>query len=108
MILAKTCYKTHDREYLPIVKAFKTWRNYLVGCKHEVLVYTDYSNNLCQAPNKSAEPKSFPDTIFELTTTKIKPPELLMPYLAFFKESLRKKKSFELTILKSFIIYRFY
>ena len=44
MIPAETQYKTHDAELLAIVKAFKTWRHYLKGCKHEVLVLTDHNN----------------------------------------------------------------
>ena len=44
MIPAKTRYETHDRELLAIVEAFKTWRHYLEGCKHEVLVLTDHNN----------------------------------------------------------------
>ena len=44
MILAETQYETHDRELLAIVKVFKTWRHYLKGCKHEVLVLTNYHN----------------------------------------------------------------
>ena len=44
MIPAKTRYKTHDSELLAIVEAFKTWRHYLEGCKHEVLVLTDHNN----------------------------------------------------------------
>lgn len=32
---------------MAIVEAFKTWRHYLEGCKHEVLVLTDH-NNLCR------------------------------------------------------------
>ena len=44
MIPAKTCYKTYNGEFLAIVKAFKTWRHYLEGCKHKVLVLTDYNN----------------------------------------------------------------
>ena len=47
MIPAETQYKTHDAELLAIVEAFKTWRHYLEGCKHEVLVLTDH-NNLCR------------------------------------------------------------
>ncbi len=47
MIPAETCYKTHNHELLAIVKAFKTWRHYLEGCKYEVLVLTDH-NNLCR------------------------------------------------------------
>ena len=46
MIFAKTCYKTHNGEFLAIVETFKTWRYYLEGYKYEVLVLTDY-NNLC-------------------------------------------------------------
>ena len=46
MIPAETWYKTHDDEVLAIVEAFQTWRHYLEGCKHQVLVLTDH-NNLC-------------------------------------------------------------
>ncbi len=44
MIPAETRYETPDGELLAIVEAFKTWRHYLEGCKHEVLVLTDYNN----------------------------------------------------------------
>ncbi len=44
MISAETWYKTHNQELLAIVKAFKTWRHYLEGCKYEVLVLTDHNN----------------------------------------------------------------
>ena len=47
MIPAKTRYKTHNAELLAIVEAFKTWRYYLEGCKHEVLILTNHKN-LCQ------------------------------------------------------------
>ena len=47
MIPVETWYKTHNGKLLAIVEAFKTWRHYLKGCKHEVLVFTDY-NNLCR------------------------------------------------------------
>ena len=47
MIPAETRYKTQDGELLAIVKAFKTWRLYLEGCKHKILVLTDH-NNLCR------------------------------------------------------------
>ena len=44
MILAKTRYETHDGELLAIVEAFKTWKHYLEGSWHEVLVLTDHNN----------------------------------------------------------------
>ncbi len=44
MILAETWYEIRDSELLAIVEVFKTWRHYLEGCKHEVLVLTDYNN----------------------------------------------------------------
>ena len=44
MIPAEIWYKTHDGELLAIVEAFKTWRHYLKGCKHKVLVLTDHNN----------------------------------------------------------------
>ena len=44
MIPAETCYKSHNGEILAIAEAFKTWRHYLEGCKHEVLVLTDHNN----------------------------------------------------------------
>ena len=47
MIPSETWYKTYDSGFLVIVEAFKTWRHYLEGYKHKILVLTDY-NNLCQ------------------------------------------------------------
>ena len=47
MFPAKTWYETHNDELLDIFEAFKTWRHYLEGCKHKVLVLTNH-NNLCQ------------------------------------------------------------
>ena len=44
MIPAKTRYETYDGELLTIVEAFKTWKHYLKGCKHEVLILTDHNN----------------------------------------------------------------
>ena len=44
MIPAETQYKTYNTELLAIIEAFKTWRYYLEGCKHEVLVLTNYNN----------------------------------------------------------------
>ena len=39
-------YKIHDKELLAIVNAFKQWRVYLEGSKHEVQVYSDHKNLL--------------------------------------------------------------
>ena len=44
MIPAETRYETHDGELLAIVAPFKTWKHYLEGCKHEVLVLTNHNN----------------------------------------------------------------
>ena len=44
IIPAETRYETHDGELLAIVKVFKTWRHYLKGARHEVLVLTDHNN----------------------------------------------------------------
>ena len=44
MIPAETQYKTHDGKLLAIVEAFKIWRHYLEGCKHEIFVLTDHNN----------------------------------------------------------------
>ena len=53
MIPIETRYKTHNGELLTIVEAFKTWRYYLEGYKHEVLVLTDYNNLRCFMDTKS-------------------------------------------------------
>ena len=44
MISAETRYETHNGELLSIVEVFKTWRHYLEGSWHKVLVLTDYNN----------------------------------------------------------------
>lgn len=44
IILVKTQYKTHDERFLAIVEVFKTWRHYLEGYKHKVLIFTDHNN----------------------------------------------------------------
>ena len=50
MIPAETRYETHDGELLAIVEAFKTWKHYLEGSRHKVLMLTNY-NNLQQFMN---------------------------------------------------------
>ena len=44
IIPAETQYETHNGELLAIIEVFKTWCHYLEGCKHEVLILTDYNN----------------------------------------------------------------
>ena len=53
MISAETWYEIHKDELLAIVEAFKTWRHYLEGCKHEVLIFTDHINLRCFMDTKS-------------------------------------------------------
>ena len=36
MISAETWHKTHNGKLLAIIKAFKSWQNYLNDCKHKV------------------------------------------------------------------------
>ena len=57
MISAKTWYKIHNGKLLAIVKAFKTWRHYLEGCKYEVLVFIDYNNLRCFMDTKNLSSK---------------------------------------------------
>ena len=44
IIPAETRYKSHDDKLLAIVEACKTWRHYLQGFQHEVLVLTNHNN----------------------------------------------------------------
>ncbi len=44
MIPAENWYETHDGKLLVIIEVFKTWRHYLEGCKHDILVLTDHNN----------------------------------------------------------------
>ena len=44
MIPAETRYETHNGELLAIVEAFKTWRHYLEGSQHEILIVTNHNN----------------------------------------------------------------
>ena len=57
MIPAKTQHKTHNGKLLAIVEVFKTWRHYLKGCKHEVLVLTNHNNFRCFMDTKSLSSK---------------------------------------------------
>src|SRR5699024_2365516 len=44
LVQAELNYDIHDKELLAIVVAFKTWRVYLEGAQHTVLVKTDHKN----------------------------------------------------------------
>ena len=44
LVQAELNYDIHDKELLAIVVAFKTWRVYLEGARHTVLVKTDHKN----------------------------------------------------------------
>ena len=43
---AEMSYEIHDKKLLAIVDAFKQWRVYLKGLKHEIQVYSDHKNLL--------------------------------------------------------------
>lgn len=43
-ISAEIKNETYNKEFLTIIKAFKTWKYYLEDCKHKVFVLTDYNN----------------------------------------------------------------
>ncbi len=49
----ETRYETHDGELLVILEAYKTWRKYMKGGKHKVLVFTDHNNLQCFMDTKS-------------------------------------------------------
>lgn len=108
MIPAQTRYETHDGELLAIVEAFKTWRHYLEGYKHEVLVLMDHNNFRRFMDTKSLSSKqvrwlkSSPDTASKLIIAKARPMELLMLCHTSPREARTRKKPVELRILKSF------
>ncbi len=57
MIPMKTRYETYNKELLTIVKALKTWRHYLEGCKHKVLVLKNHNNLQCFIDMKNLNSK---------------------------------------------------
>ena len=44
LVQAELNYNIHNKELLAIVIAFKTWRVYLEGAKHTILMKTDHKN----------------------------------------------------------------
>ena len=108
MIPAETRYETHDGELLAIIEAFKNWRHYLEGCKHEDLVLTDHNNLRRFMDTKSLSPARFAGRKNSLVTVsasiivKARLMELAMLYLAILRGAKAKRKRFELRILESF------
>src|SRR2546421_2472863 len=49
---AELKYAIHDKELLTIVDAFQTWRVYLEGAEHQVMVYSDHKNLLAFTTTK--------------------------------------------------------
>ena len=44
MIPAETRYETHNGKFLATIETFKTWKYYLEGSQHKVLILTDHNN----------------------------------------------------------------
>ena len=44
IILVEIQYKTYNNELLAIIEALKTWRHYLEGYKHVILVLINHNN----------------------------------------------------------------
>ena len=110
IIPAETRYETHDVELLAIVEAFKTWRHYLKGCKHKVLVLTDY-NNFCRFINIKS--LSFCQIKwnwkllkyhFQINYCQSKANQAADALSHFAQRSLNEKKRFGPKTLKLFII----
>src|SRR5438270_11883155 len=49
---AELNYDIHDKELLAIVDTFQTWRVYLEGAEHQVMVYSDHKNLLAFTTTK--------------------------------------------------------
>ena len=98
MIPAETRYETHDGELLAIVETFKTWRHYLEGCKHEVLVLTDHNNlrRFMDTKNLSSIQVSGPKNSLAIISAsiidKVKPMGLQMLYYDTLSKMPKKKR----------------
>ena len=68
LVQAELNYNIHNKELLAIVIAFKTWRTYLEGAQHTVLVKTDHKN------------LTFFTTTKELTRRQARWAEILLQY----------------------------
>lgn len=82
MIPVETWYKTYNSKLMAIIEAWKTWRYYLEGYKHQILVLTDHNNlhQFMDTKNLSFVRfdglKSSFDIIFKSITTKERQIEL--------------------------------
>ena len=78
MIFAKIWYKTHNNEFLAIVKTFKIWHYYLANYKYKIFVFINYNNlyyfidTKIWVSDKFIGLKHFFDTIFKLIIIKIR------------------------------------
>ncbi len=104
MIPTEIQYETYDGKLLAIVEAFKTWRHYLEGCKHEIFILMDYNNpnaswiQKVYALDKSVGLKNCQDITFRLIIDRAKLIELLISCHNTSSRVLRKKRSSELRI----------
>lgn len=44
MIPIKTQYKNHNKEFLAIIKVFKSWKYYLKDYIYKIVIQIDYNN----------------------------------------------------------------
>lgn len=100
IIPAKTWYKTFNNKVLVIVKAFKTWRHYLKGCKYKVLILINH-NNLCwfmNTKNLSFHQVRWTQKLFLyhfwIDNQQSKANKAANALLCFLEKSLNKEKRF--------------
>lgn len=53
LTISEANYDIYDKELLAIVNCFETWRHYLQGASHQIIVYTDHKNLEYFASTKS-------------------------------------------------------
>lgn len=106
MIPIETQYKTHDAELLAIVEAFKTWRHYLKGYKHKVLILTNHNNlrRFMNIKSLSSRQVRWAQKLsryhFRIDYRQSGLIELLMFCRASLKVAIAKKKIYEMRIVK--------
>lgn len=101
MILAETCYKTHNGKLLAIVEVFKTWQYYLKGCKHEVLVFANHNDLLGFMDIKNLSFRQVRQAqklfcyYFQITYCRGKANVAANAISCYFQKSLAKEKNFQ-------------